>query len=140
MSHEPVQNFVEAFTKLVDKASASQGLFGDVAIRLADDAKKLSQMSEIIANGMHELENCTLVLLKTTNESESTTGETTHSLDVIHATSKATVMEAETLKVDSMELGKLGDQLNIMVGNKVKKIDASSDQFSEETEDNIEMF
>jgi len=56
LENEPVLIFVDEFNGLITQVSNSQSLFGDVAIRLANNAKKLSNISVIISTGMQELE------------------------------------------------------------------------------------
>jgi len=90
------------------------------AVEQADNADDLMEgvtisYSELVGL-MRDVSAQSQKLIETTSKSEVTTDEAIHSLDVIHATSQATALETNTLKADSLELGKLGDQLNIMVG------------------------
>jgi len=92
----------------------------NTAVEQSDSADELMEGVTIsysqLVGLMKDVSAQSQILLQSTAETETTTDEAIHSLDLIHATSQATVMETNTLKADSIELGKLGEQLNIMVG------------------------
>ncbi len=116
----------------------------NTAVEQADNADELMEgvtisYSELVGL-MKEVAIQSQNLLQSTVETESTTDEAIHSLDLIHATSQATLMETTTLKADSIELGKLGEQLNIMVGKNSQNQHADSDQKTADDSGDVELF
>jgi len=119
----------------------------NTAVEQAENADELMEgvtisYSELVGL-MKEVSAQSSKLLQTTNASEATTDQAIHSLDVIHATSQATVAETQTLKSASIELGKLGDQLNIMVGKSAVSSETSEENNNQQAAgnaDDIELF
>jgi len=118
----------------------------NTAVEQADNADELMEGVTIsysqLVGLMKDVSAQSQILLLTTTETESTTDDAINSLDLIHATSQATVMETNTLKADSIELGKLGEQLNIMVGRSETKEVSESDGAHQKNEGSgeVELF
>ncbi len=116
----------------------------NTAVEQADNADELMEgvtisYSELVGL-MKEVSSQSQLLLQTTLETETTTDDAIHSLDLIHATSRATVMQTNTLKADSIELGKLGEQLNIMVGANDPQSQTENNDQSKNNAGEIDLF
>ncbi len=122
-----VDEAIKVINKAVEQADKSDELMEGVTISYSE---LVGLMKEVSAQSQ--------LLEETTDASQSTTDEAIYSLDIIHATAHATVLEADTLKADSIELGKLGDQLNIMVG-KPNVLEKSGTEVEKKNQD-IELF
>ena len=136
-SAQKINEIINILLKHVENAQQIM----DKSVEQADNSDELMEgvvmsYSELVGL-MKDVSTQSSTLLDVTNNSHTEVEQAVNSLEVIQTSSQATIEQTETLTARSMELGKMGDQLGVMVGTTSIQSEAGT---AAENEGDAELF